>query len=41
MPLAALSHLSMHYGGPTLLEDVTLPIEAGARIGLIGQNGTG
>ena len=41
MPLASLSHVSMHHGGPTLLADVTLSVEPGARIGLIGQNGTG
>jgi ATP-binding cassette subfamily F protein 3 len=41
MPLAALSHVSMHYGGPTLFSDVTLSVEPGSRIGLIGQNGTG
>ena len=41
MPLATASHVSMHYGGPTLLSDVTLSVEPGARIGLIGQNGTG
>jgi len=41
MPLATASHVSMHFGGPTLLEDVTLAVEPGARIGLIGQNGTG
>ncbi len=31
----------MHFGGPTLLEDVTVAVESGARIGLIGRNGTG
>jgi len=41
MPLATASHVTMDYGGPTLFEDVTLAVEAGARIGLIGQNGTG
>ncbi|MEN8150371.1 MAG: ribosomal protection-like ABC-F family protein [Planctomycetota bacterium] len=41
MPLATASHVTMHYGGPTLFEDVTLAVEAGSRIGLIGQNGTG
>jgi len=41
MPLATASHVTMDYGGPTLLDDVTLAVEAGSRIGLIGQNGTG
>ncbi len=41
MPLVTASHVVMHFGGPTLLEDVTLAVESGARIGLIGRNGTG
>jgi ATP-binding cassette subfamily F protein 3 len=31
----------MHHGGPVLLSDVTLAVEPGARIGVIGRNGTG
>src|SRR5690606_37481462 len=41
MPLITISNLSMHYGGPDLLNGVSLDIEPGAKIGLIGQNGTG
>jgi ATP-binding cassette subfamily F protein 3 len=41
MPLLALSHVTMHHGGPVLLDDVTLGIEPGARIGVIGRNGVG
>jgi ATP-binding cassette, subfamily F, member 3 len=41
MPLVTASHVSMHFGGPTLLDDVTLAVESGSRIGLIGRNGTG
>ena len=41
MPLVTVSNLSMHYGGPDLLRGVSLDIEPGAKIGLIGQNGTG
>ncbi|MCG3182344.1 MAG: putative ABC transporter ATP-binding protein YheS [Planctomycetes bacterium] len=41
MPLITVSNLNMHYGGPDLLRGVSLDIEPGAKIGLIGQNGTG
>ncbi|MCK6439165.1 MAG: ATP-binding cassette domain-containing protein [Planctomycetes bacterium] len=41
MPLISLSHVSMHHGGPLLFEDVTLNVEKGAKIGIIGANGTG
>lgn len=41
MPLLALSHVTATYGGPTLFHDVTLEIEKGQKIGIVGQNGTG
>jgi ATP-binding cassette subfamily F protein 3 len=41
MPLVSAAHVSMHYGGPLLLDDVTLKVESGARVGLIGRNGCG
>jgi len=41
MALLALSHVTASYGGPTLFKDVTLEIERGQKIGIIGQNGTG
>lgn len=41
MPLVTGSNIAMHYGGPDLLKGVSFDIEPGARIGLIGQNGTG
>ncbi|MFV1959452.1 MAG: ribosomal protection-like ABC-F family protein [Planctomycetota bacterium] len=41
MPLVAAHRISMHYGGPLLLEDVTVKVEPGERIGLIGRNGSG
>ncbi|MBZ0137702.1 MAG: ATP-binding cassette domain-containing protein [Planctomycetes bacterium] len=41
MPLVTGSNLIMHYGGPDLLKGVSFDIEPGAKIGLIGQNGTG
>ncbi|MHB1345199.1 MAG: ATP-binding cassette domain-containing protein, partial [Thermoleophilia bacterium] len=33
--------VSVSLGGPLLLDGATLPIEAGARIGLLGRNGAG
>lgn len=41
MPLITASQLRMHYGGPLLLDDVSVSIEAGQRIGIIGPNGCG
>jgi ATP-binding cassette, subfamily F, member 3 len=41
MALVTASAVSMHFGGPLLLDGVTLKVEPGARIGLIGRNGTG
>ncbi len=41
MPLIAATGLAMHYGGPLLLDRLSVKVERGARIGLIGRNGTG
>ena len=41
MPLVQASRVSMHYGGPLLLADLSLKVEPGSRIGLIGRNGSG
>ena len=41
MPLLQLNDVSLSFGGPRLLDDVTLQIEAGERIGLVGRNGSG
>ncbi|MCA8919375.1 MAG: ABC-F family ATP-binding cassette domain-containing protein, partial [Planctomycetes bacterium] len=41
MPLVTASNVTMHYGGPDLLKNVSFDIEPGHKIGLIGQNGTG
>jgi ATPase subunit of ABC transporter with duplicated ATPase domains len=41
MPLAALHHVSVHHGGPLLLEDTSVQVEPGRKIGLIGRNGSG
>ena len=41
MPLLQLNDVSLSFDGPRLLDDVTLQIEAGERIGLVGRNGSG
>ena len=41
MALIDLRNISLAFGGPALLEDVSLRIERGERIGLLGRNGTG
>jgi len=41
MALLALDRVSMHYGGPVLLDGVTLEVHPGARIGIVGPNGSG
>jgi ATP-binding cassette subfamily F protein 3 len=41
MPLIAATGLRMHYGGPLLLDGLTVGVERGARIGMIGRNGCG
>ena len=41
MPLLSLSHVTMHFGGPVLLDDVTLAVERGEKIGVVGRNGAG
>jgi ABC transport system ATP-binding/permease protein len=41
MRTLGLQNLSFSYGGTNLLEDVTLRIEPGERIGLLGRNGAG
>lgn len=41
MALVTLNKVGANYGGPQLFSDVTLDIERGAKIGIIGQNGTG
>jgi len=41
MALINLRNISLAFGGPPLLEDVSLRIEKGERICLLGRNGTG
>jgi ATP-binding cassette subfamily F protein uup len=41
MALILINDVSIGFGGPRLLDGVTLQIEAGERIGLLGRNGSG
>src|SRR3954470_4778828 len=41
MPLVSLDHISLAFGHLPLLDDVSLQIEPGERVCLIGRNGTG
>jgi len=41
VPLLAAAKIGMHFTGPDLLEGVTVKVEGGDRIGLIGPNGCG
>jgi ATP-binding cassette, subfamily F, member 3 len=41
MALASLSHITMNFSGTPLLHDVTLDVEPGRKVGIVGQNGVG
>ncbi|HKJ18007.1 MAG TPA: ATP-binding cassette domain-containing protein, partial [Xanthomonadales bacterium] len=41
MPLLRLDNASLHYGTLALLDDVSLTIARGEKIGLLGRNGAG
>lgn len=41
MPLLRLDNASLHYGNLALLDDVSLTIKKGEKIGLLGRNGAG
>ena len=40
-PLLKLDHADLGYGDKTVLHDITLSLESGARYGLLGVNGSG
>ena len=40
-PLLKLEHISLGYGDKTVLHDINLSVESGARYGLLGVNGSG
>lgn len=40
-PLLKLGHISLGYGDKTVLHDIDLSVESGARYGLLGVNGSG
>ena len=41
MALLSLQDVSLGFGGPLLLEEINLQIEAGEWVGLLGRNGMG
>lgn len=41
MALVSLNEIHFSYGGRPLLENVSLQIERGERVGLVGRNGSG
>ena len=41
MPLLRLNSLQLHYGEQVLLDDVSLEIRRGQKLGLLGRNGAG
>ncbi|HMP89995.1 MAG TPA: ATP-binding cassette domain-containing protein [Kiritimatiellia bacterium] len=41
MPLISIQNVVMHYGGPPLLDGVSLYVESGERVCLVGRNGEG
>ncbi len=41
MPLLTLQDVTVSFGGPPVLDQVTLRIDPGERIGLVGRNGAG
>ena len=40
-PAISVEHLSLRYGGVTALDDVTLNVERGAVLAVVGRNGAG
>ena len=41
MALLSLLDVSLSFGGPTILEDLNLQVNAGERVCLLGRNGSG
>src|SRR3989304_1661209 len=41
MALISLNEISVSFGGPPLVDELTLNLEAGERVALLGRNGTG
>ncbi|KAA3610478.1 MAG: ATP-binding cassette domain-containing protein [Calditrichaeota bacterium] len=41
MPLISLQNVSIHFGGPKILDELNLQIEKKQRVCLLGRNGTG
>ncbi len=41
MALVSLQDITLHFGGPPVLDNATLHLEAGERVGLVGRNGAG
>ena len=41
MALISLHEISVAFGGPLLFDELTLNLEAGERVALLGRNGTG
>ena len=41
MALISMQEVSLGFGGPLLLEEINLQVEAGERLGLLGRNGMG
>ncbi|MCK4704157.1 MAG: ATP-binding cassette domain-containing protein, partial [Gammaproteobacteria bacterium] len=41
MAIIRLRNINVSFGGPAILEQISLSIEAGERVSLLGRNGTG